>query len=366
MRYIFVAMVVIHGFIHLLGFIKAFDISDIKELTLPISKPMGIFWLITGITFLAYGGVYLSGSRYAWLLGFVAVVFSQVLVILFWQDAKFGTIPNVLILLISVLAYGQFNFQNLIERETQVIIRGVSGSSGAIVSPDDLQELPDPVARWLQRSGAVGKPYIFGGKVLQKAAMKLKPEQDYWLQARAVQFTNIEVPAFIWTVDLKMNRLIRMRGRDKFENGKGEMLIKLNSLFNVVNESGPKLDEGTIQRYLGEMVWFPSLALSPYVSWTAIDAHSAKATMEYQGAKGSGTFYFTDEGDFISFSAMRYKGNEPEAKKYEWVLSVDGYESFEGIRVPAKMTATWKLENADWTWLQLEIDDIAYNENATK
>jgi hypothetical protein len=86
----------------------------------------------------------------------------------------------------------------------------------------------------------------------------------------------------------------------------------------------------------------------------------------HQGAKGSGTFYFTDDGDFISFSAMRYKGNEPDAKKYEWVLSVDGYESFEGIRVPAKMTATWKLENADWTWLQLEIDDIAYNGNVTK
>ncbi|MDN5330561.1 MAG: hypothetical protein PWP35_2348 [Bacteroidales bacterium] len=37
------------------------------------------------------------------------------------------------------------------------------------------------------------------------------------------------------------------------------MLIKVNSLIPVVNEKGNKLDEGTLQRYLGEIVWFPSL-----------------------------------------------------------------------------------------------------------
>ena len=25
------------------------------------------------------------------------------------------------------------------------------------------------------------------------------------------------------------------------------------------------------------------------------------------------------------------------------------------------MTATWKLENEDWTWLKLEVVDIDYN-----
>jgi hypothetical protein len=28
------------------------------------------------------------------------------------------------------------------------------------------------------------------------------------------------------------------------------------------------------------------------------------------------------------------------------------------------MTATWKLEKEDWTWLKLEIKDIKYNEAA--
>ena len=118
----------------------------------------------------------------------------------------------------------------------------------------------------------------------------MKPEQEKWMTASAIQYTTIDNPAFIWKVDVKMNSLLNFQGLDKFENGKGEMLIKINSLINVVNEQGKKLDEGTLQRYLGEMVWFPSLALSPYITWVQINDTTAKATMSYKGTHGSGTF----------------------------------------------------------------------------
>lgn len=112
------------------------------------------------------------------------------------------------------------------------------------------------------------------------------------------------------------------------------------------------------------MVWFPSLALSPYITWEERSDTSATATMEYKGTKGSGTFYFNSAGDVVKFSALRYKGNEPDAKRYPWILLVEEHNTFEGIKVPSKMTATWKLEDEDWTWLKLEILDIRYNENA--
>jgi len=92
----------------------------------------------------------------------------------------------------------------------------------------------------------------------------------------------------------------------------------------------------------------------------------AKATITYKGTSGSGTFYFNSEGDFIKFSAMRYMGNDSDAKRHEWVLLVDEHKSFEGIKVPSKMTATWKLDSKDWTWIKLEITDIKYNENASQ
>lgn len=139
----------------------------------------------------------------------------------------------------------------------------------------------------------------------------------------------------------------------------------MNSLINVVNERGEKIDEGSLQRYLGEMVWFPSLALSPYVTWEQIDENTAKATMIYKGTSGSGTFYFNSNGDVTNFSALRYMGNEAEAKRREWEMNISDYKKFEGIKVPAILTSTWKLEEEDWTWLKMEVTSIKYNKNTS-
>ncbi|WP_194778319.1 DUF6544 family protein [Pararhodonellum marinum] len=364
MRIAFFILIIFHALIHLLGFVKGYGLKEVKELTLPISKVMGFWWLTAAGFILIYGISQLFNSKYAWLIGFVAVAISQTLVFMFWKDAKFGTLPNIAILLVSLMTYGNQGFKQLVQLETNVLLSKNQIMEDRVISEDDIKELPQPVRNWLQQSGVIGRPYISVGKVIQKAEMKLKPEQDKWFKAEAVQYSTIDVPAFIWTVDVKMNGLLSFQGRDKFENGKGEMLIKLNSLFNVVNEKGFQMNESTMQRYLGEMVWFPSLALSPYITWQEVTETSATATMEYKGTKGSGTFYFNADGDFVRFSALRYKGNEANATRNEWVLLVENYKTFDGIRIPSLMTATWKLEEGDWTWLKLEIIDLKFNEQA--
>jgi len=365
-RYLFVIIVFVHGLIHLLGFVKGFGFKEVKELTLPVSKPAGIVWMLVTLLFLTYGILYLAHSKYSWLLGFIAVILSQILIIFFWSDAKFGTLPNLVILLVSITSYGSFQFHRTVQSETRHLLDQNKTIDYRLIAGDDIDHLPEPVKNWLVHSEVVGKPYIHIGKVIQKGELKMKPGQEKWMQATAIQYTTVDNPAFIWTVHVKANSLLHFKGLDKFENGKGEMLIKLNSLINIVNEQGIKLDEGTIQRYLGEMVWFPSLALSPYITWEQINDTTVKATMTYKGTSGSGIFTFTSDGDFVKFSALRYMGNEIDAKRYEWVLLVDDYSFFEGIKVPSKMTATWRLENNDWTWLKLEITDIAYNENALR
>lgn len=168
-------------------------------------------------------------------------------------------------------------------------------------------------------------------------------------------------PAFIWTVRLKMAPFISVLGRDKFIDGKGEMQMTLNGLINLGKETGEKMDEGTLQRYLGETVWFPSGMASPHISWEELDAHSARATMNFNGTIGSGTFYFNNEGFFEKFIAMRFYGNTPDAKRYEWIITAQEHAEFNGIKIPSKMEATWMLESGSWTWLKLKIIDIRYN-----
>jgi hypothetical protein len=363
MRIAFLIIVLLHGLLHLLGFVKGFGLKEVKNLTMSISKPMGLIWLAATILFILYGISYLLNNKYSWFLGILAVLISQLLIIIFWKDARFGTLPNVIILIVSIISYGHFSFQKMTALESNTLLSQSKNSKSRQLTESDIKELPEPIKLWLKNSGVIGKPFITKGKVIQEAKMKMNPEQENWLDATAIQYSTIDIPGFIWTVDVKMNPLINFQGRDKYIDGKGEMLIKLYSLLNVVNEKGEKLNEGTLQRYLGEMVWFPSLALSNYISWEPINDTTAKATMDFKGTKASGIFYFNSEGDFIKFSADRFKGNAKDSKRYEWILTVEDYNTFEGIKVPSKMNATWRLENMDWNWLKLEIIDIKYNEN---
>ena len=40
-------------------------------------------------------------------------------------------------------------------------------------------------------------------------------------------------------------------------------------------------------RYLAETIWFPSVALSDYISWEKVDHYNAEATMSYGGVIAS-------------------------------------------------------------------------------
>ena len=54
---------VIHGLIHFMGFAKAFDYDNMAEFTEEISKPTGVFWLLTGLLFAASAILFMLKKR---------------------------------------------------------------------------------------------------------------------------------------------------------------------------------------------------------------------------------------------------------------------------------------------------------------
>jgi hypothetical protein len=361
MKYIFSIIVFLHGAIHLLGFVKGFGISRMESLAAEISKPAAIFWLAAFLLFTLSAGLYLA-QKQLWAV-FVAAAFivSVVLIAGNWSDAKFGLIPNAIILIALVITFSGCAFNKKIAAETDAILETVGETDETYIEDDDLLDLPEPVKKWLRASGTVNTPKVKSVYLQQKFQMKLKPEQENWYLADAEQYFTTENPAFIWTVKLNMSPFVSVRGRDKFTDGKGEMQMKLYALLNLGKETGEKMDEGTLQRYLGEIVWFPSAALSPYIKWEAVDSLTAKATMNYKGTTGSGIFYFNAEGDFIKYSAMRYMGNEPDAERREWIIEADNHAVFNGIKVPSEVHATWRLDEGDWTWCRIRLSNLVYN-----
>lgn len=97
MKTAFALFIVIHGLIHLLGFLKAFQLANIEELKMPINKASGLIWLLTSFLFIAMAILYLGDSNYYLGVGVSVVTLSQALIWKDWKDAKFGTIPNLIL-----------------------------------------------------------------------------------------------------------------------------------------------------------------------------------------------------------------------------------------------------------------------------
>lgn len=362
MKWILFFVIFIHAFIHLLGFLKAFEFAEINQLTQHISKPMGILWLITLILFIAAAINFISNHDLWWITALAAVVLSQVLIFSFWSDAKFGTIPNIIILLVAIVAFANWSFNSYVKKEIDEMLSNISEDKKEILTEDKISHLPTIIQKWLKSSGAVGKEMITSVYLKQSGQMKMKPEQENWYSAHAEQWFTIDNPAFIWKVKVDMMPLVFFTGRDKFSDGKGNMLIKILSLINVVNSSdNEKINQSTLQRYLGETVWFPTAAVSSYIHWEEIDSLTARATMTYKGTTGSALFFFNENGDCVKFSAMRFKDADENSQIKEWIIKLSNYKNFDGIKIPAKGEAAWNLDEGNFTWYKLEIYDVVYN-----
>ncbi len=61
-------------------------------------------------------------------------------------------------------------------------------------------------------------------------------------------------------------------------------------------------------------------------------------------------------------SALRYYHRPAGATLEEWEIKAEpeSEQVFQGMRIPTRFSVTWKLEEGDFHWLNLEITDIAY------
>ncbi len=361
MRIALLILIVIHGIIHLFGFFKAFGISEFNAITHSISKSYGVVWLLVFFLFGLTVILNLIQSDYWWLSGFLAVILSQLLIINYWSNAKFGTLVNLIILMAVLIGYSSFSFRQKIQEERIHMFANTLTQNREVVTEQALRDLPAIVQKWMRANGILGKEVITNVHLTQEVQLKMKPEQSTWNPGTAKQYFTIHPPAFHWAINTEMNSILSVVGRDQFKEGKGEMLIKLWSLIPVADaKHEEKVNQATLQRFLAEIVWFPTAALSPYLTWERIDDHSARAVMDYKGTKGSGVFHFNKDGGFEKFVAMRFQ-NSSDSKPTQWTVKATKTEIRNGILIPVECEASWKLENGEWTWLKLKIRDIQYD-----
>ncbi len=102
MKIAFAILLSLHGLIHLMGLLKAFGFAEIPQLSQNFSKPQGLLWLAVALAFITIGILFLLKNNLWFWIAIAAVVVSQVLIFVNWQDAKFGTLANLIVLFVAL------------------------------------------------------------------------------------------------------------------------------------------------------------------------------------------------------------------------------------------------------------------------
>jgi hypothetical protein len=262
---------------------------------------------------------------------------------------------------LCALLFGLKRFERLVRSDVETLFaQATTIPEVTVVTEQMFEGLPEPVQRYLRYTGVVGKPFVKTIYLEQKGAMHPGAE-GAWVPLNAEEHYTVEPPGFVWDVTLRKGPLPLARGRDMYAGGKGNMLIKAGSLFTVVYSRGEEMDQGSMMRYLSEMIWFPTAFLGENVSFEAVDENSARVTLTDGGKSVSATMYFDQEGRFQDFVTKRYRTVEGGYDLETWSTPTYEYGELAGLRLPVRGGAVWKLHDGDLKYVDITITDLEYN-----
>lgn len=357
-KWLLFALILGHGLIHALGFMKAFGLAELSQLNQPISRAFGLLWLFAAVAFVASGALFVAGVRWWWIAGLVAIVVSQAVIVTAWGDAKVGTVANALILVAVVYGFasmGPWSFRA--QYEDAISERLSRPGTPSVVTEEDLAPLPRPVQEYLRVSGAVGRPRArhfearWNGRIRQS-------EDAPWMEFQAKQVNFIDDPARFFIMDAKMHGL-PVDVLHAFHDVSASMQVKLFSLVPMVNVSGEETTHAeTVTLFNDICLLAPSALVAPSIRWESIDERSARGHFTNGPHSVSAVLTFNEAGELVNFVSDDRLALLPDGSGFRttrWSTPVGDYRDFGGRRVCTRGEGLWHPPEGSFSYIELEL-----------
>jgi hypothetical protein len=363
MRIAFIFVLIVHGLIHLIGATKAFGLAEVAQLKQPIPPATGAVWLAAGLAFMLCAVMYRSGSRFWWIVGAVAIVVSQVLIMRQWSDAKAGTLANLIIALPVVLAglqSGPNSFRSRFERDRDKLL-AQPVPPVRMVTDADLATVPPLYQKYLRRVGAVGKPHVYNMRVVFDAQMR-GDAKAAWMPATAEQYEFYTTPARLFHMNASRSGL-PLDILHRYVDSSATFQVKAVGLFSMVDSKGSAMTKAETVTLMNDVVVLaPAAALDLPFTWKTVDEHTLDATFSNAGFTVSATMRFSNTGELVGFvSNDRAQVTANGASPDIWSTPISEYGMINGIRVGTHGDANWIDKSGEWTYGKFVISEIAYN-----
>jgi hypothetical protein len=359
MRIAFIALIALHGLIHLVGFVKAFELLPVRQITHFISKPNGIIWIIAFFLFIAAALLLFFANKWWWAIGFLAVIVSQILILIYWEEAKFGTIVNVIILSAAIAGFGNWIFYHKYDKDVKTAKHRNFDHIHASLTEDDIQQLPEQVKKYIRYVGCIGKPKVKNFKAEFTGKIR-KDKNAPWMHFTCMQYNFLIFPTRLFAMSAKMKGF-PIGVYHCFSNGIATMSVKLFSLFEVQSMKGPTMNISETVTFFNDMcVLAPATLIDMRIRWLDTGHNKVEACFTNNMITVTAWLYFNENGEWINFiSDDRYPGET--GKQYPWSTPLENYQELNGHKLMGDAETIYKYPDGEFVYGKFKLANIEYN-----
>ncbi len=362
MKTAFVALLVLHGMIHVLGAVKGLGLAPVPQLTLPIARAQGLAWGATAALFVASAALLVaSRPALAWPALAVAVALSQWLIVGAWRDARAGTVANVIALVPLLVALADLRPSSLRAQYVRERAALAAPVEAPVVTDADLAPLPPLLQRYLRRVGVVGRPRVRTMEARFRVGIRSAPDAP-WMEGTATQINTYPTLSrrFFMTAaraGVPFDALHRFTDHATME-------VRLAGLVTMVNAQGPVMDTSeTVTLFNDLCLLAPAALVEVPVAWETLDDRTLRGTFSHQGITVRAALTFNADGDlvdFVSHDRSRSLDGGGFARD-DWSTPVTEWKGFHGNRLFVRGDGRWGEVARRWPYVRFETLDVVYN-----
>ncbi len=358
LKFIFALIMLIHGLIHIMGFAKAFDFGNTTQITKNISKPLANFWLITALLFIITTILFFLKNEYWIYIAIVASFLSQLLIFDVWKDAKFGTIANLIIIVVAVFSWTTFSFENSFKKDVKTNLSLSKDANIGLLTENDIQLLPKQVQKYLRYCDVLNKPKVKNVRIVFEGEMREKGKN--WFKFQSIQYNFFDNPTRLFFMKAKIFGSI-VPGYHKYQNANASIQVKIFGAFSIVDESGIVMNKAETVTVFNDMcLMVPAALIDSRIQWKTIDEYSVEATFNNEGFVIKAILTFNKKGQLINFTSKdRY--DIKDMKRYLFSTPIKDYKNFNGINVPTYGEAIWHYPDGAFVYGKFYLKSIEYN-----
>lgn len=368
-RWAIVVLLFVHGLIHLMGAAKGLGWANVTTLREPISSAAGVAWLVAAVFVLAAAlMIALGRPTWWWLVAVAAAVVSQAVIFTAWSDAKAGTVANVILIAAAVLGYaalGPTSPRVQWQDKAQAALEAAPAAN-QLLTNDDLKGLPAPLAEYVRRSGAVGKPRVYSFSADVQGRIRGGPDKG-WMQFTGSQVSTYgEMPQRLLLMNATMFGLpITMT--HLFDQSSATMHGKMLSLVTVVNSSGSDMNRAETVTLFNDLVVMAPGAI-PFASaqWTALDDQTVRGVFSRGGETVTAELRFNQNFELVNFVSddrLRASQDGKSFTRQRWNTPITEYQRLDDRKIAVLGEAQWyaPAPEGHFTYLEFRINHISYN-----